>query len=97
MPSKPGLLQTYKYTRCTKRTLTQKEKLSSFLPNISITDPVLSSLAGRNPPNPVVAVTSGITVMELDPEIKFKVLVFVILEDILFETYPLVYQYEETY
>ena len=37
------------------------------LPKISITDPVLSSFAGRNPPNPVLAVTSGRPEFELDP------------------------------
>jgi len=38
-----------------------------FFPKISITDPVLSSFAGRNPPNPVLAVTSGRPELELDP------------------------------
>ena len=33
-----------------------------------MTDPVLSSLAGRNPPNPVLAVTSGNPELEFDPE-----------------------------
>ena len=33
-----------------------------------MTDPVLSSFAGRNPPNPVLAVTSGSPALELDPE-----------------------------
>ena len=36
-------------------------------PKISMTDPVLSSLAGRNPPNPV-AVTSGNPAVELEPD-----------------------------
>ena len=43
----------------------EKEK---SLPKISITDPVLSSFAGRNPPNPVLAVTSGRPELELDPK-----------------------------
>jgi len=59
-------------TSLLERSIIQHQKAScscfhTFFPNISITDPVLSSLAGRNPPNPVVAVTSGIIVMELDP------------------------------
>ena len=33
-----------------------------------MTDPVLSSFAGRNPPNPVLAVTSGSPELEFDPE-----------------------------
>ena len=33
-----------------------------------MTDPVLSSFAGRNPPNPVLAVTSGRLELEFDPE-----------------------------
>ena len=33
-----------------------------------MTDPVLSSFAGRNPPNPVLAVTSGRPELEFDPE-----------------------------
>ena len=33
-----------------------------------MTDPVLSSVAGRNPPNPVLAVTSGSPELEFDPE-----------------------------
>jgi len=32
-----------------------------------MTDPVLSSFAGRNPPNPVLAVTSGRLELEFDP------------------------------
>jgi len=39
----------------------------TLFPKISITDPVLSSFAGRNPPNPVLAVTSGRPEFELDP------------------------------
>ena len=45
------------------------------LPRISMTDPVLSSFAGRNPPNPVLAVTSGSPELEFDPEnIEFYIL-----------------------
>lgn len=39
----------------------------TLFPKISITDPVLSSFAGRNPLNPVLAVTSGRPELELDP------------------------------
>ena len=48
----------------------KEDQLSEYLqlPRISMTDPVLSSLAGRNPPNPVLAVTSGRPELEFDPE-----------------------------
>jgi len=39
--------------------------LQAFFPKMSITEPVLSSFAGTNPPNPVLAVMSGNP--ELDP------------------------------
>jgi len=39
--------------------------LQAFFPKISITEPDLSSLAGTNPPNPVLAVRSGN--LELEP------------------------------
>ena len=48
----------------------KEDQLSEYfqLPRISMTDPVLSSFAGRNPPNPVLAVTSGSPELEFDPE-----------------------------
>ena len=48
----------------------KEDQLSEYLqlPRISMTDPVLSSLAGRKPPNPVLAVTSGSPELEFDPE-----------------------------
>ena len=49
-----------------------------WLPRISMTDPVLSSFAGRNPPNPVLAVTSGSPELEFDPETINPVLYFVL-------------------
>jgi len=47
--------------------------LQAFFPRISITDPVLSSFAGTNPPNPVLAVRSGNLELELEPlSLSFK-------------------------
>lgn len=61
----------------------------TLFPKISITDPVLSSFAGRNPPNPVLAVTSGRPELELDPfnlslEIFFRRVLLVISGIIFF-------------
>ena len=37
----------------------EEEKLVYNAPRKSMTEPALSSLAGKNPPNPVLAVISG--------------------------------------
>lgn len=41
--------------------------LQAFFPRISMTEPALSSLAGPNPPNPVLAVRSGRRELGLAP------------------------------
>jgi len=46
-----------------------------------MTDPVLSSFVGRNPPNPVLAVTSGSPELEFDP---FNLLVLEVFLSVLF-------------
>lgn len=46
-----------------------------------MTDPVLSSFAGRKPPNPVLAVTSGSPELEFDP---FNLLVLEVFLSVLF-------------
>jgi len=45
-----------------------------------MTDPVLSSFTGRNPPNPVLAVTSGSPELEFDP---FNLLVLEVFLSVL--------------
>lgn len=65
----------------------------TLFPKISITDPVLSSFAGRNPPNPVLAVTSGRPELELDPfnlslELFFRRVLLVISGIIFFPPIP---------
>ena len=66
--SKTRFLQTCKY-ECRAKEASAGIENVFYLPRISMTDPVLSSFAGRNPPNPVLAVTSGRLELEFDPEI----------------------------